>query len=79
MTTDQKLLKALKAIATIPLWGEPITNPEHWGKEELAEFGEYDLENDLYQPSVGAESSWLNNAVETTRGAIEAEIDAIQE
>lgn len=26
MTTDQKILKALKAIAAIPLWGEPIIN-----------------------------------------------------
>ncbi len=72
MTHDQKLLKALKAIATIPLWGEPIINPEHGDKEELAEFGEYDLENDSYQPSIDAESSWLTYAVETARAALEA-------
>jgi hypothetical protein len=72
MTNDQKLLKALKAIAAILLWGEPITSPEHGEKEELAEFGEYDLENDSYQPSIDAESSWLTYAVETARAALEA-------
>ncbi|MDF0665673.1 MAG: hypothetical protein P0119_06305 [Nitrospira sp.] len=79
MTTDEKLLNPLKAIATIPLWGEPITNPEHGDKEELAEFGEYDLDNDLYQPSVDAESSWLTYAVETARAAFEDETEAIRD
>ncbi len=78
MTNDHKLLKALKTIATIPLWGEPITNPEHGDKKELAAFGEYDLENDLYQPCMDAESSWLTYAVEIARAAVEAESDAIQ-
>nr|WP_281722617.1 hypothetical protein [Nitrosomonas nitrosa] len=45
----------------------------------MDEFGEYDLENDSYQPSVDVESSWLTYAVQTARAAIEDESDAIKD
>lgn len=75
MTNERKQLDALRAIAAIPLWGEPITNPEHGDKKELAEIGEYDLEEDAYNPCCDAESSWLSYAVETARAAIKDEGD----
>lgn len=70
MLKEQELLNALKTIAAIPLWGEPITNPAHGDKNELAEIGEYDLQADTYEPCRDAESSWLQHAVETAREAL---------
>lgn len=52
-----KRLQALRRIAGIPLWGEPITDPEQGDKQELAEGREYDLANDRYEPSCDSESS----------------------
>lgn len=79
MTKEQKQLDALKAIASIPLWGEPITNPKQGDKEELAERGEYDLEHDMYNPCCDAESSWLSHAVETARAALNDADDPTQD
>lgn len=70
MTDEQKLLEALRTIAAVPLWGEPITNTEHGDKSELAERGEYDLHADAYEPCCDAESYWLGYAVETAREAL---------
>jgi hypothetical protein len=67
MTDEQRLWDVLRIIAAIPLWGEPITNPEHGDKKELAERGEYDLSVDAYEPCCDAESFWLGYAVETAR------------
>lgn len=71
----RKRMEALRRIADIPLWGEPITDPEQADKQQLAEVGEYDLENDCYEPSCDAESEWLRVAVETARGALDEESD----
>lgn len=75
MTKECKRLAALKAIAAIPLWGEPITNLDHGDKNQLAQDGEYDLENDMYNPCCDAESSWLSYAVETARAALKDKDD----
>lgn len=70
MTNEQMLQNAIRTIAAIPLWGEPITNPEHGDKSELAAIGEYDLEEDAYNPCCSAESDWLSHAVATARAAL---------
>jgi hypothetical protein len=70
MKPEQKHIDALKRIAAIPLWGEPISDPALGDKHELADQGEYDLESDHYEPSIDAESSWLRHAVETAREAL---------
>lgn len=75
----RKQMEALRRIADIPLWGEPVTRPEQGDKEQFADAGEYDLENDCYEPSCDAESDWLRYAVETAREAIEERTEPDEE
>lgn len=63
------LLKALETIAAIPLWGEPIANQAI--KDEFIHSGEYDAGENEFNPSADTESSYLREAVETAREALE--------
>ena len=62
------LLKALETIAAIPLWGEPIADPDL--KAGYSEAAEYDLELDEFNPSGDTESTYLRDAVEAAREAL---------
>jgi len=62
------MLAALKEIAKTPLWGERIEDEDI--KNTLAEAGEYDLDDDEYNPSGDAECEQLRDAVEAARTAI---------
>lgn len=62
------LKTALQRIAAIPLWGEPIADPDL--RADLALRSEYDLELDEFEPSCDTESSQLRDAVETAREAL---------
>jgi hypothetical protein len=61
-------LAALRTIAAIPLWGEPISDPGV--KAELILSAEYDAELEEFNPSADTESSYLRDAVEHARAAI---------
>lgn len=71
MTTDDcPLLKALRTIAAIPLWGEPMTDVAL--KAEYIDTSQYDVGEDAFNPCVDTESSYLQDAVETARKALAA-------
>ncbi|MCL5670812.1 MAG: hypothetical protein M1423_05870 [Acidobacteria bacterium] len=61
------MLKAPETIAAIPLWGEPITNQIL--KDDFIYSGEYGGENE-FNPSGDTESTYLREAVETAREAL---------
>lgn len=63
-----RFLDALTKIAAIPLWGEPIAD-DHL-KAELLDAGEYDREQDEFEPSADTESAYLREAVEMARAAL---------
>lgn len=63
-----RLLDALTKIAAIPLWGESIAD-DHL-KAELIDAGEYDREQDEFEPSADTESAYLREAVEMARAAL---------
>lgn len=63
-----RLLDALTKIAAIPLWGEPIAG-DHL-KAKLIDAGEYDREQDEFEPSADTESAYLREAVEIARAAL---------
>jgi hypothetical protein len=63
------LLKALEAIAAIPLWGEPIADQAL--RDEFIYSGEYDAGENEFNPSGDTESTYLHDAVQTAREALE--------
>jgi hypothetical protein len=63
------LLKALETIAAIPLWGEPIADQAL--KDEFIYSGEYDAGENEFNPSGDTESTYLHDAVQTAREALE--------
>ncbi len=65
--TYEQMEEALKRIAAISLWGEPIANPD--AREELRAQGQYNDEEG-YQPSADDESTLLRDAVEEARKAL---------
>jgi hypothetical protein len=66
-----ELLKALRAIAEIPLWGEAIEDEAH--RADLILENEYD--EDGFYPSTGTCEEYFQHAVETARAAI-AQLEA---
>jgi len=67
--TAPALLKALETIAAIPLWGEPIADQAL--KDEFIYSGEYDAGENEFNPSGDTESTYLHDAVQTAREALE--------
>lgn len=63
-----ELLRVLRDIAGIPLWGEAI--PDDQLRAELTAAGEYDAKLDEYEPSADSEGSTLRETVEQARAAI---------
>jgi hypothetical protein len=62
------MLAALQEIAKTPLWGERIEDEDT--RSTLADAGEYDLDDDEYNPCGDAEHDQLRDAVEAARAAI---------
>jgi hypothetical protein len=68
--TAPKLLAALKRIAAMPLWGEPI--PPGDIRNDYVFAGEYDIGEDSFNPSCDTESTQLRDAVEEARAVLAA-------
>ena len=64
-----RLLDALRKIAAIPLWGEPLTDQAL--RAEYVYVGEYDAEADEFNPSGDTESTNLHDAVQIARAALQ--------
>lgn len=60
--------KALKIIASTPLWGERIEEKDL--RDEYADSGEYSREDDEFTPSGDTECNMLRDAVELARDTI---------
>lgn len=58
----------LENISNMTLWGEQFLKPED--KAEAASAGEYDKDQDCYNPSADSESTMLREAVEGVRGVL---------
>lgn len=67
-TAAPELVRALREIAAIPLWGESI--PPGLLRDDYAESAQYDLAEDSFEPCCDTESSQLRDAVETARVAV---------
>ena len=59
---------ALERIAKTPLWGEPL--PTGHLRSEYEESGEYETEDNAFNPSCDTESSYLRDCVEEARKAL---------
>jgi hypothetical protein len=66
MTNTER--QALEEIASITLWGEPMTDEEM--RQTAIEASEYDEQENEYHPSGDTETNMLRYAVETAREAI---------
>ncbi len=63
------LLEALQKIAGVTLWGESM--PATALRQEYIDCGEYDVVDDLFNPSCDTETSMLRDAIEMARDALE--------
>ena len=64
------LLKTLREIAQIPLYGEPLPDSMADLKADMIRDGEYDEADQSYTPCVDTESTHLQYAVETARAVL---------